>query len=93
MFCHSKKELLMKVTFDKIAKIFILNSFNKSVNEDGDLVENNNPTQAVLTRDGFEISEDEFGGVIPGSTIFIKNDLPSVVTLSDELKSTNGHSK
>ncbi len=76
----------MQITFDKTAKGFILNSFGKATDKEGYLVEKNNSKQRVLTRDGQEITEEEFGGIIPGSTIFVKNDLPTVMELSDHLK-------
>lgn len=75
----------MQVTFDNTAKKFILEAFDKTVSEDGEIFEKNNPEQRVLTQEGTEITEEEFGGVIPGSTIFIKNDLPTIVKLADEL--------
>lgn len=75
----------MQVTFDNTAKKFILEAFDKIVSEDGEIFEKNNPEQRVLTQEGTEITEEEFGGVIPGSTIFIKNDLPTIVKLADEL--------
>ncbi len=83
----------MQVTFDKSAKSFILDSFNKTTNEEGYLVEKGNFKQKVLTQDGQEITGEEFGGIIPGSTFFVKNDLPTVMELSDSLKSSDEHSR
>lgn len=83
----------MQITFDKSAKSFILESFDKTTNKEGYLVEKGNLEQKVFTQDGQDITEEEFGGIIPGSTIFVKNDLPTVMELSDHLKSSDGHSK
>lgn len=83
----------MQITFDKLVKSFILDSFDKITNKEGYLVEKSNLKQRVLTQDGQDITEDEFGGIIPGSTIFVKNDLPTVMELSDHLKPSDGHSK
>lgn len=83
----------MQITFDKSVKSFILDSFNKTTNEEGYLVEKDNFKQKVLTQDGQEITGEEFGGIIPGSTIFVKNDLPTVMELSDSLKSSDEHSR
>lgn len=83
----------MQITFDTSAKNFILESFGKITNKEGYLVEKSNLEQKVLTQDGQDITEDEFGGIIPGSTIFVKNDLPTVMELSDNLKPSDGHSK
>lgn len=83
----------MQITFGKTAKGFILDSFGKATNKEGYLVEKGNLNQRVLTRDGQEITEEEFGGIISGSTIFVKNDLPTIMELSDSLKPSDGHSK
>lgn len=83
----------MQVTFDKSAKKFVLESFNKSIDNEGYLVEKDNPKQRVLDQDGLEIKENEFGGIIPGSTIFVKNDLPAAMKLADSLKLSDGTSK
>lgn len=83
----------MQVTFDRSAKKFILDTFNKTINKDGDIVEKSNPAQKVLTQEGLEISEEEFGGIAPGSTIFIKNDLPSIVKLADKSKTADGNTE
>jgi len=83
----------MQITFDKTAKHFVLDSFEKAIDTEGYLVEKSNPQQRVLTQNGQEITEEEFGGIIPGSTIFVKNDLPTIMELSDNLKSFDEHSR
>lgn len=83
----------MQITFDKSAKSFILESFDKTTNEEGYLVEKGNLEQRVLTQNFQDITEEEFGGIIPGSTIFVKNDLPTVMELSDHLKPSDGYLK
>lgn len=82
----------MQITFDKSVKNFILDFFDKTTDKEGYLVEKSNLEQKVLTQDGQDITEDEFGGIIPGSTIFVKNDLPTAMELSDHLKPSDGHS-
>lgn len=83
----------MQITFDKTAKNFVLDSFEKAIDKEGYIVEKNNSEQRVLTQDGQEITAEEFGGIIPGSTIFVKNDLPTIMELSDNLKTSDGHPK
>lgn len=77
------------ITFDKSAREFILESFNKTIDEEGFIVEKSNTEQRVRTPDGDEISELEFAGVKEGSEVFIKSDLLSIIELSDELQSKN----
>lgn len=72
----------MRITFDKESKETVLSLINKSVDEEGFIVEKDNPTQRVITNKGEEITLDEFGGVRVGSEIFIKDDLPSLIELS-----------
>lgn len=73
------------ITFDDSAKRFILSAFGKQVDAEGYIVENDDPKQRVLTPDGEEVLESEFGGVCKGSLIFVKNDIVSVIRLMDRL--------
>ena len=71
-----------QITFDKKAKKEVLELLDKTVDEDGMIVEKDNPKQRVLTFDGEEISFEEFGGVQKGSEVFIKDNLVSLFRLS-----------
>ncbi len=75
------------ITFEESAKMKILSSFDKSVDDEGYIVEKENPTQRVITPDGEEITFEEFAGIRKGSEIFIKSDLISLMNLSDKLGS------
>ncbi|MBI5073354.1 hypothetical protein HZA99_06060 [Candidatus Woesearchaeota archaeon] len=70
------------ITFDEIAKNDILDFLDKSVNDEGYIVEKKDPEQKVLTFDGEEISSEEFGGAKKGSEVFIKSDLISLMRFS-----------
>lgn len=73
---------MVTLTFGKAVKKEILGFLNKAIDEDGFIVEKENPNQKVLTFDGEEITEDEFGGIKRGSEVFIKNDIVSLMRLS-----------
>lgn len=73
------------ITFKKDAKEVILSFFDKIVDDDGFIVEKDNPTQKILTPDGEEMSLEEFAGIRKGSEIFFKSDLPSMIELVDKL--------
>jgi hypothetical protein len=73
------------ITFEASAKEDILSFFDKSVDDEGLIVEKNNPSQRVITLDGEEISLKEFAGIKRGSEIFIKSDLISLMNLSDHI--------
>lgn len=75
----------MDITFDKSAKDFILDVFNKSVDKDGFVIEKDNPNQRVLAPDGREVEYEYFAGIKRGSEIFIKSDLISLINLCDVL--------
>lgn len=77
------------ITFDKSVREFIFDTFDKTLDKEGFLVEKDNLNQKVLTPEGLEIKEDEFGGVKKGSEVYIKSDLPSIIKLSDSLKRSN----
>lgn len=72
----------IQITFDNSAKDQILDLFNKSVDEDGYIVETSNPTQRVLNVEGQEVTLSDFGGIRRGSEIFINSDISSVRDLS-----------
>lgn len=71
------------ITFDKASREFILDAFDKIVDQEGYIVEKSNPTQRVLTPEGDEVQLADFAGIRKGSLLFFKKDLPSLLTLSD----------
>lgn len=71
------------ITFDFESKRKILSFFGKTINEDGYLIEEDDPDQRVITPDGDDITLDEFAGIRKGSEIYIKSDLPSLIELID----------
>ncbi len=74
------------ITFNKSAKQFILDAFDKTIDKQGYIIEKKNPEQKVLTRDGQEVEFEKFAGIKKGSQVFIKSDLVSIIRLSDSLK-------
>jgi hypothetical protein len=76
---------MVVITFEKSAKELILSFFDKTIDEEGFIVETDDRTQRVITPDGEEITLDEFAGIRKGSEIFIKSDLPSVIELVDKI--------
>jgi len=74
------------ITFDKSAKNEILDMFNKTTDQDGYVVEKDNPTHRVLSIDGEEIKIEKFAGITKGSEVFIKSDLLSLIHLADRVQ-------
>jgi len=70
------------LTFDDSTKEDILDFIEKSVDNEGFIVEKLNPLQRVIAFDGEEITKKEFGGIKKGSEVFIKNDLVSLMRFS-----------
>ena len=73
------------ITFDSSVKKQVLLALGKGVDEEGYLVEKDNPSARILTRDGDEIHIEEFAGVYKGSEIFVKSDIASLIELADHL--------
>lgn len=73
------------ITFDENSKEEILSCFGKTVDQEGYIIETDDPTMRVITPDGEEITVEEFAGIRKGSEIFIKSDLPSLIKLIDKL--------
>lgn len=76
---------LSQITFSKSAREDILELYGKSVDDEGYIVEKDNPSQRVLTPNGEEININEWGGVRKGSEAFIKNDTFSLIELAKKL--------
>ena len=73
------------ITFEASAKKEILSFFDKTVDEQGFVVERDDFTQRVITPDGEEMTLEEFAGIRRGSEIYIKSDLNSLINLADRL--------
>lgn len=71
------------IIFDESSKQSLLRIMNKSVDSQGFIVEKENPSERVLTKDGEEIKLEEFAGVRKGSEVFIKNDINSILELAE----------
>jgi len=69
----------MRITFDDGAREFVLNAFNKTLDNRNFVVEEADRKQRVLTPRGEDIPLDEFAGVRRGSTIFVKSDIVSLI--------------
>jgi hypothetical protein len=74
------------ITFDESAKLEILEAFDRTIDEKRYVVEKDNPHQRVRTQDGEEITIDDFAGIMKGSLVFIKKDLPSLIRVLDKFK-------
>jgi len=70
------------IVFDKNARREVLDLLDKRVDDEGIIVEKEDPNVHVLAFDGTELTLDEFGGVKKGSEVFIKNDLVSLMRLA-----------
>ena len=82
------------ILFDESSKTKLLEVMDKAVDSNGLIVEKSNPIQKVKTKEGNNITKEEFAGVRKGSEIFIKNDLNSILDLADlmEIDATQGNS-
>ncbi len=73
------------ITFSPELKKEILDIFDKTVDEEGYIVEKGNPSEKVLTPDGEELKLKNFAGVTKGSLMFVKSDLVSLIKLHDKI--------
>jgi len=70
------------ITFDKQAIREILYCFDKSIDDEGYVIDSNN--QRVLAMDGKEIKASDIGGITKEG--FVRNDVCSLIELSDMVK-------
>lgn len=68
----------MKIVFDKTLTGEVLKSFNKIADKE-DYIVDQNTGQRVLSEDGEEIRVEEFAGIVPGSEIYLKSDIISLI--------------
>lgn len=66
------------ITFDDNLTPDILKAFGKLTDKDGYLIESSNGRR-VLSRDGQEIKESEWGGIVKGSEVYLKSDIVSLI--------------
>jgi hypothetical protein len=71
------------ITFNKNAKTFILDSFNKAIDKEGYIVEKDNPSKRLIASDGEPLTLDDFVGIRKGSLVFYKSDINSLINLAD----------
>jgi len=76
----------IRITFDKTMKEDILHLYNKTLDEEGFIVEKDKRTQRVLTSNGEEIHMNEWAGITKGSEEFVKSDAFSLLALSKKMK-------
>lgn len=69
---------------DDIVKNDLLKALSISVDSDGYLVYTDTP-EKVLSMNGREMREDEFAGVIKGSTLLMRSDIDSLIDLAEKL--------
>jgi len=69
-------------TFDKKAIKEILYCFDKSIDDEGYVIDSDN--KRVLAMDGKEIKANDIGGITKEG--FVRNDIVSLIELSDMLK-------
>lgn len=69
------------LTFTESAKRGVLDLLDKTIDDDGMIVEKDNPKQRVLSFEGQEISLEEFGGVQRGSEVFVSDNVISLMRL------------
>jgi len=71
-----------KLLFHEATLPFILEAFGKSINSDGIIIDTAT-NEPVLTPEGEEIDSRKFGGLKKGSEIFMKDDLLSIINLTE----------
>lgn len=67
-----------EITFDESGREFVLDAFDKAVDDDGYIIEADDGTR-VLTYDGKPLKEEELGLIAEGSDIFVEDNFASIV--------------
>lgn len=70
------------IVFDDTTMKFILDVFNKAVDDDGFIIEKDTRAR-VLSPAGEEVLLADFAGFTPGSEIVLTRDLPALLRYAD----------
>lgn len=76
---------MIPVIIHKSQSELLFKLLDKKIDDEGYLVEGKNRSQRVITKDGEYIKPNEVGIVRPGSQIFIKNDIASLIKFASDL--------
>lgn len=68
----------MRIIFNNSLSSEILKAFGKTIDKQGYIV-SGRAKKRVFSQDGDEIRLEEFAGVIPGSEIYLKSDIVSLI--------------
>lgn len=71
-----------RILFTQKGLPYILEIFGKSINEDGIIIETST-LEPIATPEGEELEAKRFGALKKGSEKFIKDDLYSIIQLSE----------
>ena len=71
------------IVFDDSTREFVLSIFDKSIDNDGYVIETKTKKR-VLTPCGDEVHIKDFAGFTPGSEIVLTNDLPSLLQYANK---------
>lgn len=69
------------LTFDESASEFILDAFDKVINDEGLVAEKKDSSQTVVTFEKRTLTKESFGGIKHGSDIFIEDNIISLKRL------------
>lgn len=71
-----------QITFDKSATELVLKQFDKTVDEEGYIIEDSENGDRVLTPEGEEIKKSELAGVAEGSQVFVEDNFVSLINFA-----------
>lgn len=66
------------IVFSDDVKDFVFEIFGKSVDKDGYIVEKETGSR-VITPEGEYVLSKDFAAIMPGSEVFVTNDMPSLL--------------
>ena len=73
------------VRFDSSLKKKILSAFDKDVDSEGFIIEENSREKVLSGEEGENIKLEDFAGIKKGSQVFIKSDLASLLKSMETL--------
>lgn len=78
----------MKIIFDKELSPHILDAFGKYVDKENYIVNRATKRRVLSFSDNEEVHIKEFAGIIPGSEIYLKSDIISLIKYVEKNRQT-----
>lgn len=81
----------MKIIFEKSLSSYVLDIFGKKTDKDGYIINSKTGRKVLSSSDNEEVHISEFAGITPGSEIYLKSDIISLIKYVEKSSLSRWH--